>query len=876
MRLQLLLSLLLVTTGHALASAEELCVCRYCQQGHGQLSNQGLAAEPGESSGARRYAPDRLVDVLNIQIDVTPNFEERTIQGEATLTFAPISKPVEELQLDAVDLWITSVEGSQQVQEFVNDGEHLTILFEEPLKIGREASVTIRYSAEPQKGLYFRTKELGYPDGDRHLWTQGEPHEARHWFPCFDYPNERSSSEVTCRVPKELTVLSNGRVVSAEVDETTGLKATHWRQDKSHASYLICLAAGRFAKLEDQCGDVKLGFYTQPSLAEHAKNSFADTAKIMEFYQEEIGVPYPWDKYDQVTILDFTSGGMENTTLTTLTHRTIFSDETENINSSRNLDAHEMAHQWFGDYVTCEDWANLWLNEGFATYYTHLYNGHALGRDEMLYGLHRDAQGRVLTQQKDTRPIVYRDYSAAWDQFDFRAYPKGSWVLHMLRNQLGEQVYRQAIKSYLEKHALSSVSTPDLIAELEDASGQSLDRFFDQWVYHGGFPMLKIDYQWLPKEKLARVTIKQTQKTDDKVLLFHLPATLRFLVDGKPVDHQVKINEAEEVFYVPLAAKPEIVRFDPELALLAKVDFTKPQAMLEAQLKNKNDMIGRLMAAEALGKKKDQQSITALQEALNNDAFYGVRVAAAKALGKRQTDQAYDALTASMNQRDARVRLAVVEAVGRYYRPETLAKLQQVVTTEQNPAIASAAVTALGAFHEPPAYDAIRHAIQSRTFQNTLAVSAIEAVAKTADPQLEPELRRTIKTRRHELTDAGLASAMTALGKLAGESEDKTAARELLEKELNAPARRVRIAAVEALGELGDPKSLAALSTLGDAEDSRVASAAKKAIDKIEQDAPRVPAELGQLRKLVRELKDQQEKLQQQVGELTKKEAANK
>jgi aminopeptidase N len=873
MRFPLLLSLLLVTTGHALSSAEELCVCRYCQGG---ARGYQLAGEPGEASGARHYAPDRLVDVLNIKIDVTPNYEERTIEGEATLTFAPISKPVDQLQLDAVDLRIQSVVGSQTVKEFVADGEHLTILFEEPLKIGREASVTIRYSAEPQKGLYFRTKELGYPDGDMHLWTQGEPHEARHWFPCFDYPNERSTSEVICRVPQELTVLSNGKIVSEEVDEKTGLKATHWRQDKSHANYLICLAAGRFAKLEDKCGDVKLGFYTQPSLAEHAGNAFADTGKIMEFYQEEIGVPYPWDKYDQVTILDFTSGGMENTTLTTLTHRTIFSDETENIHSSRNLDAHEMAHQWFGDYVTCEDWANLWLNEGFATYYTHLYNGHALGRDEMLYGLYRDAQGRVLTQQKDTRPIVYRDYSAAWDQFDFRAYPKGSWVLHMLRNQLGEKVYRQAIKNYLEKHALSSVSTPDLIAELEDASGQSLDRFFDQWVYHGGCPRLKIDYQWLPKEKLARVGIKQTQKTDDKVLMFHLPATVRFIVDGKPVDRAVKINQAAEEFYFPLAAKPEIVRFDPELALLAKIDFAKPQAMLEAQLKNEDDMIGRLMAVEALGKKKDKQSIAALRKALNNDAFYGVRVAAAGALGKRQTDEAYAALTGSMGQDDARVRLAVVEAVGRYYRPETLEKLKHVVQTEKNPAIAGAAVSALGAFHESPAYDAIRQAIQSRTFQNTLAVSAIEAAAKSADPQLEPELRRAIQTRRHELTDAGLASAMTALGKLAGETEDKTAARELLEKELNAPARRVQIAAVEALGELGDPKSVAALSNLGDAEDSRVASAAKRAIDKIEQDAPQVPAELGQLRKLVRELKEQQEKLQQQVSELSKKEAAKK
>ncbi len=184
--------------------------------------------------------------------------------------------------------------------------------------------MTIRYSAEPKKGLYFRTKELGYPEEDTHLWTQGETHEARHWFPSFDYPNERSTTEVICHVPPEMTVVSNGRLVGEVEDEANGLKAVQWKQEKPHVSYLVCLAAGKFTKLEDATGSVPLAFYTQPSLAKHAANSFADTPAILKFYEEEIGVPYPWAKYDQVTCRDFTSGGMENTTLTALTHRTIY------------------------------------------------------------------------------------------------------------------------------------------------------------------------------------------------------------------------------------------------------------------------------------------------------------------------------------------------------------------------------------------------------------------------------------------------------------------------------------------------------------------------------------------------------------------------
>ncbi|CAN0348094.1 unnamed protein product, partial [Ectocarpus sp. 4 AP-2014] len=290
--------------------------------------------------------------------------------------------------------------------------------------VGEEVSVAITYTAEPKKGLYFRTADMGYPEGEDHVWSQGETHEAPHWFPCFDYPNERSTTEVICHVPADMTVLSNGTRLGSKTDAETGLKKVHWLQGKPHVNYLVCLCAGHFAKLTGESNGVPLAFYTQPSVAKEAANSFQDTAAILAFYEEEIGVKYPWAKYDQVTILDYYWGGMENTSLTTLTNETVFDESTENIRSSRGLDAHELAHQWFGDYVTCKDWSHLWLNEGFATFYTHLYNGHKLGRDEMLYGLYRDATERVLPgSKKNTSPIVWRRYNEAWDQFDFRAYP---------------------------------------------------------------------------------------------------------------------------------------------------------------------------------------------------------------------------------------------------------------------------------------------------------------------------------------------------------------------------------------------------------------------------------------------------------------------
>ena len=344
---------------------------------------------------------------------------------------------------------------------------------------------------------------MGFPESDEHCWTQGETHEARHWFPAFDYPNERSSTELICHVPADMSVVSNGRLVAEDKSDDGKTKTFHWLQEKPHVTYLICFLAGRFAKLEGRHGDVPLGFYTQPSKAgEPAANAFRETADIMDFYEQEIGVDFPWDKYDQATIGDFMWGGMENTTITTLTQRTLYENPKDDYHAARarSLAAHEMAHQWFGDYVTCKDWSHVWLNEGFATYYALLYEGHKLGRDALLYGLYLDARDEIFlpANRRDKRPIVFRDYRDAQDQFDFRNYPKASWVLHMLRSQVGDTVYREAIHTYLERHALSDVETDDLREAFEELSGQPLDQFFDQWLYHGGVPELKITYVGSP------------------------------------------------------------------------------------------------------------------------------------------------------------------------------------------------------------------------------------------------------------------------------------------------------------------------------------------------------------------------------------------
>src|ERR1043166_424048 len=401
---------------------------------------------PIDSAEYRKYAPERDVQVLHLALEVTPDFKQRTIGGKTTLRFKTMAKPVQELKLDAVDLNVQTVESTEKVQHYQVAGEKLVITFAAPIPADKEAAVTITYSAEPKQGLYFRTPEMGYKQGDTHLFSQGEAIQARHWYPCLDSPNMKATSEVTCHVPEGMTVISNGRLVSESKDAATGLVASHWSQEKPHANYLITLVAGYLKKLEDKAGTVPLAFYTPPSEIQYAQTSFRTTKEIMEFFNQEIGVPYPWPKYDQVCVNDFVAGGMENTSATTLTDRTLCTDDTENIHSSDSLVAHEMAHQWFGDLVTCKDWSHIWLNEGFATYYDALFDGHKNGRDAMLYGMYGNAR-QILGAANDTNAIVRRTYDSPDSMFDFLAYPKGGWVLHMLRSQLGEEVLRTELVS---------------------------------------------------------------------------------------------------------------------------------------------------------------------------------------------------------------------------------------------------------------------------------------------------------------------------------------------------------------------------------------------------------------------------------------------
>jgi len=872
--IRILLPVLLLPFLVLFVPAEEAwrtCCAKHDAMRASYLAKAAAAAAPSAAeTNIRQYAPDREIDVLHLKLDVTPNFEQKTIAGTSELRFKPIAKSLKTLRLDSVDLAIDKVESSAAIAAYNIEEEHLVITFEKPLKPNVEASVTVTYHGEPEQGLYFRTPDMGYPETDTQLWTQGEPERHRFWYPGYDYPNERFATEIVCHVPEGMVVLSNGTLLSEKTKD--GTNSFHWLQKQPHVNYLVSLIAGHFERIESTYKstagrDLELAFITPPSEISKAKNSFRDTAKILRFFEDELGVPYPWDKYYNVCVHDFIAGGMENTSITTLTLGTLFDEATENLRSSRGLDAHEIAHQWFGDLVTCKDWSHLWLNEGFATYYTELYEEAAFDTDHLRYNMWNKRNS--ILNNKDEKPMVWRGYTNPWDQFDYRAYPKGSWVLHMLRSQLGPDLYRRCVTTYLKRNADNVAVTEDLNRVFSELSGRDFDRFFDQWVYHGGEPAFKIGYRWNEGKKEVKFTVEQTQKVSDKVLMFDVPLPVRIVTKDGVRNEILHVTRKKEDFEIRLPSKPELVRVDPELSVLASYAFTPPNPLLHAQLERGDDMIGRLEATKILGGRKDKDSIARLKKRLNEDAFYGVRVEAAKSLEKTHTPEALAALLDSRKQSDARVRREVVRALGKFYTDECRDALLQIARKEKNPEIVSAALRGLGKYHQPEVRKVLVAALGREAYRHEIARSAIRAMRDHDDPELAPMVLTHLKKHTPSFTTRGLSESFEQLAFLARDVEGKTPYREFLLGSVNDPRERVQISAVKALGVLGDDRAIAVLEsfrhgateghlkTLNDAANGSLNSLRS---DKApSQELKDVRKKLGELESMIKELKKAQE-----------------
>ena len=664
------------------------------------------------------YAPDRTCDIVHIALTLQLDMARQTLRGTCATTVRAISAPVTSVALDAVDLQITQARqtGDKPVP-FDYDGQRLVVHLESPLRSGDDTTIAVDYSVtRPRLGLYFIAPDAAYPDKPTQMWTQCQDEDARYWFPCFDAPNERASSEITITVPQPYFALSNGVLLDTRRDDAAGTITYHWLQEQPHATYLMTLVVGEFSAHTDMVDGLPVQWYVSPGRQADGQRAFGDTPDMLRFFTAKIGVPYPWSKYAQIAVADFVFGGMENTSATTQTDLTLHDERAHLDFSSNGLVAHELAHQWFGNLLTCKHWSHAWLNEGFATYFDALFHEHHKGQDEFRYLMYENARAYFQEDAEHyRRPLVTNVYKEPIDLFDRHLYEKGALVLHMLRYVLGEELFWRSITQYVSANQHQVVETVDLERAIDMATGRNMQAFFTQWVYQSGYPEYQVEFAWDEPTHMATVTVRQQQHTGMEhgadTPLFDMPVSLHVVLPDTTQQMSLRIKEALHVFHLPCPARPQWLSFDPGNWILKKLQLKLPKDMLMAQLAHDPDSMGRIYAAHALGELASLEAVQALRRALEHDTFWGVQAEIAAVLGKIHTPEALEALLTNVQLAHPKARRAVVTALGEFHEARAAQALTQVLAqADASYFVEAEAAAALGKTRADGVFTALQEA----------------------------------------------------------------------------------------------------------------------------------------------------------------------
>lgn len=570
------------------------------------------------------WPQDRLFDHLHMTLALDiPDIAKPALSAVETITVAPIGQTRDSLSLDSRGPVVKTVTVGGVSASFHSADGKLLIEFPTPVSPGQAVDVTMTYdldfSQNQGEGLTWSKPVEGAKSETRanvQIHAQGEAELNSKWFPCHDFPNERLTTEVYTTVEDGYEVVSNGHLESRAV-QPDGRVKWHWVQDKPHAYYLVTLVIAKFAVV-DVGGPARPGLpmpvYTPWGTEKNIPEVFGNTPDMVAFFERRFQQPYAWDKYAQVMVRDFAAGGMENTSCTLLT---VGSANEGGKGDRDDLISHELAHQWFGDLVTCNSWEHIWLNEGWASFCEAIWNEYKGGnmgerpsekRARDLYS--RTVLGFLRQQRARNRgsapgqPAVvsnrYPNPDATFTKTD-DPYAKGAVVLHMLRERLGDQAFFAGVAAYLEKYKLKTVQTDDFRRSLEEASGQSLERFFWQWLYRPGIPRVAVEYTWDDAAGTLKVDAEQTQPIDhlNPAYAFVLPIYLKF-EDGTSRWVEVPMETKTASGSFKLAAKPSQASVDPNIEVFAAYDTRKPLAMWMNEAADGVTYAARLDAVEHL------------------------------------------------------------------------------------------------------------------------------------------------------------------------------------------------------------------------------------------------------------------------------------
>jgi aminopeptidase N len=529
--------------------------------------------------------------LVHTKLDVRFDYAKRYLYGKEWVTLKPHGYATDSLRLDAQGMEIKAVSlvVGEQMQPLKHeyDQQHLLVHLGKTVPVGEAYTVYIEYTAKPEelkkgrstvisdgRGLHFINPDSAVAGKPVQIWTQGETDANSVWFPTIDQTNQKTTSEISLTVPSKYVTLSNGRLTE-QVAAGPGLRRDTWIMEQPHAPYLFMLAVGDFKLTKETWRGKEVSYYLEPKYAAQTQQIFGKTPRMLEFFSQRLGVEYPWNKYAQVVVREFPAGAMENTTAS------LFGEQAQG--TSRDLldweyagvereIAHELFHQWFGDFVTAESWSNLTVNESFANFSEVLWAEHEYGREAGQEQAHRSLYNYLRSADNYNKPLVRFQYADKEELFDNVSYQKGGSILNMLRSYLGEDVFFKGLQRYLQQNAFGNGEAQQLRLALEEVSGQDLNWFFNQWYYRAGHPIVTIDYQWDAARKRQAVVVRQTQAGFPYVL----PLAVDVYAKGRAQRHQVTLRHAVDTLYFPAPVKPDLVNVDAEKVLVWQKTDNKP------------------------------------------------------------------------------------------------------------------------------------------------------------------------------------------------------------------------------------------------------------------------------------------------------------
>ncbi|MFQ5449357.1 MAG: M1 family aminopeptidase [Nitrospinaceae bacterium] len=853
------------------------CKCHF-QDGEsehwGVLDRKSFA----QSGSKPHFSPDTPVLPEHLLLELYFDWDEERVWGSTTCQLLVKGAGARDICFDAVNLDVSEVRVGSKTREFENTGDRVEIPLEKPLKPGSRVKVKLWHSVtRPAAGIYFTKPDAHYPERFRTVWTQGQDEDSRYYFPCFDKPNFKQTTEVLLHLPPGMFGLSNGRLLR---NRTTAREALfHYKMEIPYSTYLLSIVAGEFSEYVIRSNGVAVKWYVQKGREKEGQNAFQDTARILRFFSEYTGYPYPYEHYTQIAVPEFVFGGMENFTVTTQTDLTLHDDRAALDMDSNGLVAHEAAHTWFGDLITAKHWSHAWLHESFATYFDALYTRESKGEEEFRYQLLQDAETYFSEDAKYRRPIVTHIYKEPIDLFDAHLYPGGAVRLHYLKSLAGEKFFRDALKIFLKRYEFGVVETVDFVRCLEEVTARNFDEWLDQWIYRGGYPSLEVSYQWDGKFRMAVVTVKQTQKADkkDEKLLFKLPLEIEFCFSRGAERFPIEIKNAEEKFCFKLRAKPLYFRLDPDYACpCKKVKLEVSRPLLHAQLRRDTDPVGRIEAAAAMVSKASMNDIKILGECLRKEKFWGVANRIARALGKIGGDKAREALLKGLKSAHPKNRLGVVRALGEFVDDEKAARsLRKVAAGDASYRVEAAALEALGRIKHRESRVFLEDSLDKPS-HNEMAQSAVYNALGHLEEEASWET--LVRGADYGAPKNSRGAAMRALARLAklyehrkGEAIDHFRRFAMETRGTPAAVFRGKLGAIQAMKQLDDLAAVPVLRQLaGNETDGRLQRRAEETIAAL-FDSARKPKEIRVIRSELDEVSRENKSLRDRLDLVEKK-----